>query len=318
MCRTGRDAFTLLEVVLAIALTIVLVSGMFTFYLYILRARDAGLAAMHDVKLNRAVLDEMIREIRQATPIVPGDGIGFRGDRHRIAIVYLALPDREAFKEFDPTVDKPPPAQTDWRRVTYQLLWDEELVDDEGVPICHGLWRTEQRTFDPNPRFVVNQEDAGTEQTDQVSEVVPRAEGELLAPEIKYLEFAYFDGAEWRDRWQFAAECGEGADGSSQGGGLGGATDDFLSPTAGGGGVPDENSYALPQAVRITIGRERVPPEEEQMDFSRFEEQQEEEKEYHADRFTVVVPLLQADQTLLSSRKYGVSDSIARQEGGPR
>jgi type II secretory pathway pseudopilin PulG len=313
----GRRGFTLLEVILAISLTIVLVSGMFAFYSYVLRARQAGTASVHNTKLDRAVLDRMVREIRQATSIVPGDGVGFRGSRHRIAIVHLVLPDRESFKEYGRTVDEPPPAQSDWRRVTYQLLWDDELTDAEGVSICHGLWRTEQRTFDPNPRFVVNQDEpeASAEglEDEQEQEVTPSAQGELLAPEIKYLEFAYYDGAEWRDRWQYAPDEEDASDGS---GGMTGGGDDFLSPSAQSGQTSDEGGYALPQAVRITVGRERVPPEEEEMEFDLLEEEREEI--YHEDRFTVVVPVLQADRTLLSSRKYGVADSIARQEGGPQ
>jgi hypothetical protein len=69
--------------------------------------------------------------------------------------------------------------------------------------------------------------------------------------------------------------------------------------------------------VRITIGNVRVDPEEDELEFSQYAsiEERDEEEEYHADRFTIVVPILQADKTLLSSRKYGVSDSLSRQEG---
>jgi len=305
----GRKAFTLLEVVLSIALTVVLMSGVFSFYLTVLRSRDAGREAMRDAKLNYAILSQIAREIRQVTPIVPGDGIGFRGDRRWMTVVYTVVPDRQAFEEYDLAVDKPPPAQSDLRRVSYQLLWDEELEDEEGVRICHGLWRTEQRTFDPNPQFIVESDDEDTTFEEDEEADRPEAKGELIAPEIKYVEFEYFDGAEWRDRWQFAAEQAED---DLEGGDIGSTGDPGTS-----GKVEDENTYALPQAVRITIGRERVSPEEDEMEFDQFDEEDELE-EYYPDRFTIVVPLLQADQTLLSSRKYGVSDSIAREAGGAR
>lgn len=313
-----RRAFTLLEAVLTIALTIVLMAGVFAFYMHILRARETAVLAMQDAKLHRAILVQMAHEIRQATPIVPGDGIGFRGDRHQISIVYLALPDRTAFWEFSPGVDLPPPAQSDWRRVTYQLLWDAEGVDADGMPICHGLWRTHQRMFDPNPQFVVADDDVGTGSGDEEA-VTPQADGELFAPEIKYLSFEYFDGAEWRDRWQFAAdEADDTGLGEYDGQGLEDFGDDPRVPPPSGGQVPDENSYALPQAVRITIGRVPVEPEDERMGFGLFDDERDELREHHPDRFTIVVPLLTADRTLLSSRQYGVSDSISRQEGGMR
>lgn len=308
--------FTLLEAVLAISLTIVILSGVFAFYMHILRAREAGVGAIHDAKLNRAILAQMAHEIRHVTSIVPGDGVGFRGDRHRIAIVYLALPDHEAFREFNPDVDMPPPAQNDLRRVTYQLLWDDEQIDTEGVPICHGLWRTQQRMFDPNPQFVVQDDDVGTDDEEEGGGMAPQAEGELIAPEIKYLTFEYFDGAEWRDRWQFAADAEDEVEQEEPGGEIEtGMETDIWAPAAG-GKVPDENSYALPQAVRITVGRVRVEPEDERMGFGLFDPELDELEENHPDRFTIVVPLLAADRTLLSSRQYGVADSVARQEGG--
>jgi hypothetical protein len=239
---------------------------------------------------------------------VPGDGIGFRGDRNKITIVRLGLPDRYAYNKYDPMVDKLPPAQLDLRRITYELLWDEEKKDDEGVRICHGLWRTEQKTFDPNPTFVVKDAEAAGLANDQNPQISgPQAEGELYAPEIKYLELAYFDGAQWRDRWQFA-EDGSGESGAAAG-------------TAGGqGGLgPMGSGYAMPQAVRITIGKVREDPDNEMFDLNRWKDLEEhpDQKLYHPDRFTIVVPLLEADQTLLSSRKYGAADSLARQEGGP-
>ena len=78
----------------------------------------------------------------------------------------------------------------------------------------------------------------------------------------------------------------------------------------------------MPQAIKITIGRIRVSPEEDERYFQKlssenFEEKREDEV-YHDDRLTLVVPLLQADQTLLSSRKFGAADSLSRQEGGSK
>ena len=77
--------------------------------------------------------------------------------------------------------------------------------------------------------------------------------------------------------------------------------------TSAGGEAGNEGGYVLPQAVRITIGKVKVPPEEEELELDE-ETEEEEEEEYHPDRFTIVVYLRQADQSLLSSRKYGVDN----------
>jgi hypothetical protein len=297
----------LLEVVLALMLTLVLLSGVFAFYQMVLQSREEGTAATREAKMGRAILAGIATEIRHATSVVPGDGIGFQGDRHKITIVKLGLTEHYAFDEFDAMKDKLPPAQLDIRRITYELLWDEDKKDEEGVRLCYGLWRTEQKTFDPNPAFVVN--DSATpsmengESTDDSHLAGPQPEGELYAPEIKFLEFAYFDGAQWRDRWQFQADGSSGSSSSS-------GTKSGLGPM--------ESGSPLPQAVRVTIGKVRVDPDNEMFDLTKWDdlEAHPEQKPYYPDRFTIVVPLMGADRTLMSSRKSGVADSMARQEGG--
>lgn len=328
-----RPAFTLLEVILALVLTVVLLTGVIAFYMAVLSARQEGVRYVADAKLDRFILDRLADEIRHATSIVPGDGIGFRGDRHEITIVRVGMPERYAYDVFNPERDTLPPAQLDLRRVTYQLTWDEELKDDEGVAICHGLWRTEQKTFDPRPKYIAAADAEPGEEN--VMPGAPPVTGELVAPEIKYIEFRYYDGADWRDRWQFSDEpmqveqpeapAGEEGDPAVPGGDAGsGDLEDLLSELNKAdkkGSVtprgPTDGGYALPQAVRITIGRIRVPREDDDFDLNQLEQMEERrEQKYHEDRFTMVVPLIQSDKTLLSSRQYGVSDSMTRQEGG--
>lgn len=321
--RMRRRGLTLLEVVLSIGLTVLLLSGVFVFYTTVLRAREEGTASTRNIKLDRALLTQIAAEIRHATDIVPGDGIGFRGNRHKLTIVKVGMPERYAYDLHDPMREELPPAQLDVRRVTYELLWDrEERTDEEGVLACYGLWRTEQKTFDPNPRYVVKQ-DTTADDTEQIGNA-PIPEGELIAPEIKFLEFRYFDGAKWQPRWQMTDDY-EGSGISSSTGmsdGTESESDGESSTKSTSGTGTGSDGYALPQAIKITIGRIRVPPEEDERNFQKlasenFEERREDEV-YHEDRLTLVVPLLQADQTLLSSRKYGVADSLSRQEGASK
>src|SRR3990172_2536293 len=82
----SRRGFTLLEVLLALGLSILLMAGVFAFYSTALQARAEAKAFTEDVKLYRSLLTSMGAEIRQATAIVPGDGIGFQGDQYKNTI----------------------------------------------------------------------------------------------------------------------------------------------------------------------------------------------------------------------------------------
>jgi hypothetical protein len=298
-----RSGFTLLEAILAMVLMITLMSGVYGFYASTLQVRERGGKITKDAKLAHAILERIADEIRHAADITPGDGMGFEGTHERLVLIRAGMPEAYAWDKHDPMREDLPPAQLDIRRITYELVWDEELTDEEGVKVCHGLLRSDQKSFDPNPRFVTKKKDDkasdlgltdenpdGTgnpdeQQAESGSAAEPPVDRELVAPEIKYVRFEYFDGAQWRDRWQNAQKAKAGdASGSDN---------------------------ALPQAIRITVGQIRVPPEDEELNINQLKsmEAKHNKEEYHADRFTMVVYLEQADQTLLSSRKYGVRNN---------
>jgi hypothetical protein len=313
-------AFTLLEVILSLSLIVAIMGGVFGYYRSMLAIREEGSQIAKEAMRARATLSKIAEEIRHTANIMPGDGIGFRGKKESITIVHTTLPERYAFEEFE-VHEEPPPAQKDIRRITYELLWDDELEDDEGIPICHGLWRSEQKSFDPNPRMMV-EEDTGEEsleddgsdlEEEDGEESVERIEGELIAPEIKYLRFEYFDGAEWLDRWYVSV----GQQGGAEGAGLG----DDMAGEEGNGEDSEEGGeavYGLPQAVRVTIGKVPQDPEEELMEQTGKdldEEKKEALKEYHPDRYTIVVHLRQADESLLRTRLYRSENATDLQMG---
>lgn len=285
-----RRGVTLLEVILALALIITMMAAAIAFYHNAVRARTQGSQVAQEAIQMRAMLTRLAEEIRHTVNILPGDGKGFQGTEESITIVRTRLPENYAFDEYD-KLDTLPPAQMDLMRVTYHLYWDEEeRTDEQGIPICYGLWRTEQKTFDPRPNVVYASAEPGEEvDTEQLN--FPQPEGELYAPEIKYLRFEYYDGVKWRDRWNVTA-TGEAEEESAPAGG------------------PDQGGVVLPQAVRITIGKIREPREEDEMDMTQLKDKEEERKleEYHPDRYTIVVYLPQADRSLLSSTKKGSSD----------
>ena len=96
-----RPGLTLLEVILALSLMIMLLSGVYSFYATSLKAREVGGTIARDAMLTRALLERIADELRHATDIVPGDGIGFRGERDNITIVHTRMPELYAFDEID-------------------------------------------------------------------------------------------------------------------------------------------------------------------------------------------------------------------------
>ncbi len=200
-----------------------------------------------------------------------------------------------SYIEFDDTVVENMPApQLDLIRIKYELREDPEEVDDEeGLPIVYGLFRSEQKVFDPNPEIVVDL-DPDTSDEQDVEDLpidVPPVTTELYAPEIKYLRFQYFDGTLWLDQWQ--------------------TTDEFGGEDMGKAAATGKATYALPQAVMITLGRTRATREE--LELAKQGSEEEEENEiHHPDRVTIVVHVLQSDPSLITSRKYGVTDQLGR------
>lgn len=294
-----RRGITLLEVLLSLTLIVLMMSGIFGFYNTVLRVRQEGSILAQDVLLTRAILDRIADEIRHATDIVPGDGIGFRGDRNSITIVRHRMTENYSYIEYDDTtIENLPPPQLDLIRIKYELREDPEEVDDEdGLPIVYGLFRSEQKVFDPNPEVIVDLDtDLGeAQEMEDLPMDVPPVTTELYAPEIKYLRFQYFDGMQWLDQWQ--------------------TVDEFGGIDMGKAAATGKASYALPQAVMITIGRVRATREELELTKQGSEEQEEDEI-HHPDRFTVVVHVLQSDPSLITSRKFGVADQLGRSSEG--
>jgi uncharacterized membrane protein YgcG len=382
--------FSLLEVVIALALTLLLLGGVYGFYVSTMRARDSAVHNMRETLLMRALLEQIADEIRQITDVVP-DSMGFTGSEEELTFIKLVTPDMgSAYAKRDPFAD-PKPGLHDFMRVTYKLQWDEDqqVMDEDGTPICYGLLRSFQSPIDPNPSFNMSpeelakyEEDTGfklEEKPADAATATPPVSAELIAPEIKYLRFKYFDGAEWRDRWRTdapAADAAADSDGSTgesagdggslsggdasgktgsagrsggEGSGLisgarrsalnadgksgagSGKSGDLLGggtgakpggSLLGGGGQEQKQGYILPQAIRITIGRVKVPRDTDGFDPSKLAQEEElDKKTYHPDRWTITVYLQQADQSQLSSRKYGVDNNAQmgeQTEGGSK
>ncbi len=106
------------------------------------------------------------------------------------------MPERYAFDEYDSQRDTLPPAQLDLRRITYQLIWDEDWWMTKG---SSSVTVSGVRSCGPSTRIsIVVQDDERRECKKRRTRNSPwfrGGGGNWVAPEIKYIDFRYFDGA---------------------------------------------------------------------------------------------------------------------------
>ncbi|MCP4590529.1 MAG: prepilin-type N-terminal cleavage/methylation domain-containing protein [bacterium] len=260
--RSGDSSgFTLLEVVLALSLVTVVSGMLYWFYWSTLKRTELDSAQSRDVQLVRVVLDRLTRELRQASGHSPEYGAGIIGDEHAISIITHVVPDRRLMYPRS-IKDAKEVGQFDLEEVRYYVGWDEENTDTNGDPRALGLVRRVSKTF--LRETVIEGDEEGDAGEDERSVAVKE---ELYAPELKYLEFKYFDGATWWDDWK----------------------------------ITQGNS--LPQIVRVTVGFVPVLPEEEEMDLveDEFLRDESEMEPLARDRYAMFIRLVQAD-TFFGSR----------------
>ncbi|MHC4609477.1 MAG: hypothetical protein ACYS7M_03930 [Planctomycetota bacterium] len=271
-----RRAVTLLETVLAVSLMVTFMGMMYWFYESSLETREEGLKRTHDVQLARVLLQRMAEEIRQASGNTPGYGTGLIGYKHGISVNTLVIPDKILAQKRS-VFDEQIAAQFDLQEVRYYIAWDEENLDEEGNPRPLGLVRRVSKTFN---RGVVLETDSEEEETEE--EEAAAVKEELYSPEIKFLEFRYFDGASWWEDWELA------------------------------------QGNSLPLMVRVTVGyTPLLPEEEEELDLveDNFLRDEEERDRIPDDQFTMFVRLVQSDVNPIGVRLQREASAFSASEG---
>ncbi len=241
--------------VLAVGLFVLLAAMTFWFYNSSLATREKGIEVSRNVQLARVVLDRIANEVRQAAAFVPSYGPGVFGYKDRIEINTLALPDKK-LSEKRAITDAPLPGQFDLQQVRYYIAWDEDNLDEDGNPRALGLVRRVSKTYMRDVVFLNENENSQATDESQMA-----FKEELYAPEIKYIEFLYYDGATWWDKWELS----------------------------------QRNS--LPQMIRITIGFVPEIPDEQDVKLidDNFLRDESEREPLAADRYTMLVRSPQAD-----------------------
>lgn len=279
---TLRPGLTLVELLLALGLIVLVSAMMFLFYETTLRSRDRGTRIMMDDQLARSMANRIAEELRSANGFVPGLGPGVTGDDRTLSIQTVVLPDKLLFLQRS-IKDQPLPAECDVRHVQYYLTYDP---DEDKHEYANG-------TTGQAPMGLVRREIRTLYQQVQDQSKSQSVDLDLVAKEIKYVRFRYFDGVDWVDKWDIGKDL-EGSLGNS-----------------------------LPQAVEVTVGYKELPPKDETQIEAEKEQDQNRESDllpsvpepYDPTTFTVVVRLPQADPFLGSRMMRAQRRSRSLSEG---
>ncbi len=207
--------FTLLEVILAVVLTIALCGAVYSFYHLVLGTGDDVRQQGQKSFAQRRVLELMAEEMTSAI-VYPFLQFGMNGDGETVTFMRTTLPSRAVFWK-DELVNAPPPAgwdeqdgqwgwepEHDIQRVEYRLKYYE---DEDGVEQVAGLERTSMRTIAAKVAEE-REEEAGQEEPTAQRTGSSSGEGTgnirvvFLTEHVKFLRFQYWDGSGWQETWQ--------------------------------------------------------------------------------------------------------------------
>ncbi|MFP3937274.1 MAG: hypothetical protein ACLFVW_02950 [Phycisphaerae bacterium] len=175
----SRAGLTLLEVILALALTVGLAGAVMGFYHRSASLRDSLLEEVNFVAAERAFMDLITSELRSAEKHGATD-TALEGGEMRMQLVTHTLPGPAAWAAVNIT-EQATPAERELRLVGYRVCDSE---DETAQPTVCGIERTEQRRL-----------------AAQVAEEGEEISVELLTEDIRFLRLRYWDGSAWITAW---------------------------------------------------------------------------------------------------------------------
>jgi type II secretory pathway component PulJ len=183
----------LLEIVLAIGLVVMLTGAIFAFYNATMSMRQDLTDSSDRLFSQRKALDLLSDDLQSAIPyaFLPGS---FSGGSDQISFLRTVTPSEATY--FPPNViaaggwagaTSGPTSQPAWesehdvQMVTYRLrIW----VDEDNITHIDGLERSVQRTIAAATAVEGS-----------------NVHSQVLAGQVKFVRFQYWDGAAWQDSW---------------------------------------------------------------------------------------------------------------------
>jgi len=180
---TERRGVTLLEVVLAVSISVGIIPAAIGFYHQAIKVRESLERKIQAVESTRRTMEIITNELRSGIAD-PGIGMGLQGSSDELTLLSVSLPGPETWA-VQTNDEEPIPPTHDLVIVGYRLGMEE---DESGDILVAGLERTVQRIL-----------------TARVTEEEQDIETVLLSPHIMYVNFRYWDNGTWAETWSETA-----------------------------------------------------------------------------------------------------------------
>ncbi len=185
----GADGFTLLEVVLAVVISVGLLTGVLVFYRQAAVLREEILRKADTLSAVRLVMDRISTELRTTPPGGAGASV-LSGDSRSLRLLHTAVPSRMPWR--GGPLGRSGFAEADWMEVSYRCS------SDTNQP---GLFRQE-RTYVPSAVLSTNLPTEVEATTGVVTNGFTAPLGAPLSDAIRHLRFRYWDGSRWQNAWE--------------------------------------------------------------------------------------------------------------------
>jgi type II secretory pathway pseudopilin PulG len=190
-----RNAFTLIEVILAIGLATALLLIALTFYHQAANLRTEILRSSQDLAAIRLSLDQIASDLRSATPVP--------------SVSFIGGPTSVEFPRVSPPSPKPRSTNTVFAVPSLQRLSIAALVSQNGTNLSvRGLTRSETPLFrppadEPRPTDPLDPLalSARTPPEPASTNAPPEPPSRPFTEAVHFLNFRYWNGASWQDSW---------------------------------------------------------------------------------------------------------------------
>jgi prepilin-type N-terminal cleavage/methylation domain-containing protein len=188
----ARRGFTLIEVVLAVMLSLALVVAMLMFYKQVTDVRAAVRAETQFISEEQTIMELMTRDLR-ASIIYPVLSEGIDGGAPMaVKMVTVGMPGGISWVVENVTTAGQFAPEPDIQVIGYRVRTEQ---DEGGQLVATGIERTCQRT--PTLTTIVEGDSHGLAADGSPSNVVVTP----LSYNIRFLYLRYWDGSAWQDSW---------------------------------------------------------------------------------------------------------------------
>jgi type II secretory pathway pseudopilin PulG len=182
--------FTLLEVTLAIVITVGMLVVVLFFYRQTAQLRQSLLEDTERIAAARLVLNRLTMELRTARRH-EALLVSLTGTSNMIEFIRTSLPSPASWAQDD--LGRALQPESDLKLVRYELAGAGDPIE------ATGLIRSEGPV--PELGFIFADEGTTGEEAANPSPRPASPVAELLTDQLRYLRFRYWDGANWQDNW---------------------------------------------------------------------------------------------------------------------